>query len=149
MTRPSEIKPREGEQRGTTYEDYVLEDELPPLRFTITPEILKEYASVVDGDPAGYEVEGRKAALPSVLQVYFMAVLYSKYPPQQGGVMGANRFRFHAPIWADESIDVVGTGRIEKKFIKRQKRYVSFSADFKTPDGKLLAQAVNVSHFPE
>ena len=110
MTRPSDIKPREGEQRGTTYDDYVIGDTLPPLRFTVTPEIMREYAGVVDGAAGGYEVEGRKAALPSVLQVYFMAVLYSKYPPQQGGVMGSNQFRFFEPIWADASIDIIGTG---------------------------------------
>ncbi|VCU68763.1 hypothetical protein PIGHUM_00821 [Pigmentiphaga humi] len=149
MTRPSEIKPREGEQRGTTYDDYVIGDTLPPLHFSVTPEIMQEYAGVVDGDAAGYEVDGRRAALPSVLQVYFMAVLYSKYPPQQGGVMGSNQFRFFEPIWADESIDIVGTGRIEKKFVKRDKRYVSFSADFKDKNGRMIAQALNVSHFPE
>jgi len=149
VTRPSDIKPREDEQRGTTYEDYVIGDTLPPLRFTVTPEIMQEYASVVDGSASGYDVGPRKAALPSVLQVYFMAVLYSKYPPQQGGVMGANQFRFFEPIWADESIDIIGTGRIEKKFVKRSKRYVSFSADFKDTKGRLIAQALNVSHFPE
>jgi hypothetical protein len=149
MTRPSEIKPREGEHRGTTYGDYIIDDELPPLHFTVTPDIMREYASVVNGDVDGYEVDGRKAALPSVLQVYFMAVLYSKYPPQQGGVMGANEFKFHTPIWADEVIDIVGTGKIERKFIKREKRYVSFSADFRKRDGTMVAQARNVSHFPE
>lgn len=85
MTRPSDIKPREDEQRGTTYEDYVIGDTLPPLRFTVTPEIMQEYASVVDGSASGYDVGPRKAALPSVLQVYFMAVLYSKYPLSKAG----------------------------------------------------------------
>jgi hypothetical protein len=149
MTRPSEVKPREGDVKGARYDDYIIGDPLPALHFSVTPEIVREYASVVDGDADGYVVDGRKAALPSVLQVYFMAVLYRKYPPQQGGVMGSNKFTFHHPIWGDETTQVTGTGKIEQKFEKRGRRYVSFSARFTKPDGTLLATALNVSHFPE
>src|SRR5690606_22434972 len=70
MTRPTEIKPREGEQPGTLYDDYVVGSTIDPVHFTITPEIVREYAGLVDGDPEGYEINGRKASLPSVISVY-------------------------------------------------------------------------------
>jgi len=149
MTRPSEIKPREGDRPGTTWDQYVLGDELPEIRFTITPDIVREYAIAVEADPAGYPVDGRKAAVPSVLAVYLMSVLYRKYPPLQGGIMAGNKFSFFNPIWADEDTEIVGKGRIEEKFEKKGRKYVRYSADFSTPDGTPIARAVNTSTFPQ
>ncbi len=148
MTRPTEIKPREGEQPGTLYEDYVVGSTIDPVHFTISPEIMREYAGLVDGDPEGYEIDGRKASLPSVISVYFMGVLYQKYPPQQGGIMAANKFTFHDPIWADETTELIGTGVIKDKFEKRGRRYVRFLAEFHRPDGTRVATALNTSTFP-
>lgn len=148
MTRPSEIKPREGDQPGTVYSDYEIGSKLPELRFTITPEIMREYAGLVDGSADGYAIDGRRAALPSVISVYFMAVLYQKYPPQQGGIMAGNKFTFHRPIWADEPIEIIGTGEIKNKFEKRGRRYVSYLAEFRTSSGELVSTALNTSTFP-
>ena len=148
MTRPSEIKPREGERPGTTWDTYVIGDTLPETRFTVTPDVIREYAEAVDGMADGYDVDGRKAALPSVLAVYLMSVLYRKYPPAQGGVMAGNTFSFHHPIWANEDTEIVGTGRIEEKFEKKGRRYVRYSAEFTTGDGTLVCRATNTSTFP-
>src|SRR5579864_5955310 len=105
MTRPSEIKPREGDHPGTTWDQYVLGDRLPETRFTITPGIIREYALAIEADPKGYPVDGRQAAVPSALAVYLMSVLYRKYPPLQGGIMAGNKFSLYHPIWADEDTE--------------------------------------------
>src|SRR5690606_20724900 len=148
MTRPSEIKPREGDQPGTLYDDYEIGAPIGPLSFTVTPDIVREYVGLVDGNPDAYVIDGRKASLPSVISAYFMAVLYQRYPPQQGGIMAANKFTFHDPIWADENTELIGTGVIKSKFEKRGRRYVQYHAEFHRPDGTLVATALNTSTFP-
>jgi hypothetical protein len=148
MTRPSEIKPREGDRPGTTWDKYVIGDKLPETRFAITPDVIREYAVAIEADPNGYPVDGRKAAVPSVLAVYLMSVFYRKYPPLQGGVMAGNKFRFYHPIWADEDTEIVGTGQIEKKFEKKGRKYISYSVDFARVDGTKIAHAENTSTFP-
>lgn len=148
MTRPSDIKPREGEVRGTRFEEYVVHEPLPELRFTVTPDVVHEYAEAVEGDPSGYEHGGGKVALSSVFAPYLMAVLYRKYPPAQGGIMASNVFRFHRPIPADRETEIVADGRIEETFEKRGRKYVRYSARFRTANGDLVAEAVNTSTFP-
>lgn len=148
MTRPSDIKPREGEVRGTRFEEYIVHDPLPELRFTVTTDVVREYADAVEGEATGYEFDGVRVALPSVLAPYLMAVLYRRYPPAQGGIMAANVFRFHHPIRADVDTEVIAAGRIEDTFEKRGRKYVRYSATFHTADGVLIAEAVNTSTFP-
>ena len=75
MTGPSEIKPREGDQPASLYKDWVVGAEFPPLPFTITTDVVREYMSVVDADPANYVIDGRQAAPPNVVFVYMMAVI--------------------------------------------------------------------------
>lgn len=141
--RPSDVKPREGEVRGTRFEEYVIHDPLPEMRFTVTPDVIREYAVSIDADP------DRPFALPSVLCVYLMAVLYRKYPPAQGGIMAANEFEFHRTLPADVPTAIVASGRIEAKFEKRGRQYVQYSVTFRSEeDGSLIATAVNTSTFP-
>ena len=123
MTRPSEVKPREGDQPAALYKDWTVGVEFPPLPFTITPDIVREYNSAVDADPANYVINGRQAAPPNVVVVYMMAVMYRLYPPQQGGIMIGNTIQFHNPIWADEDTEVIGTGRVTDKFEKKGRKY--------------------------
>lgn len=149
MTRPSEIKPREGEVAGSKFSDFEIGAELPETRFTITPDIIAEYATAVESDPKGIEIEGRRAALPSVLFVYLMSVFYRRYPPAQGGIMAGNVLRSFSPIWADEDTEVVGTGKVEEKFTKKGRNYIKYSAVFHRADnGEKIAEAVNTSTFP-
>jgi hypothetical protein len=127
----------------------VLGDVLPEIRFTITRDIVREYAVAIEADPEGYPVDGRKAAVPSVLAVYLMSVLYRKYPPLQGGIMAGNKFSFFNPIWADEDTEIIGSGKIEEKFEKKGRRYIRYSAHFTRADGTPVATAVNTSTFPQ
>jgi acyl dehydratase len=149
MTRPSEIKPREGEQPAALYKDWQVGATFDPLPFTVTPDIVREYMSVVDADPKNYVIDGRAAAPSNVLFVYMMAVMYRRYPPQQGGIMIGNTVEFHNPIWADESTDVIGSGRVTNKFEKKGRKYICYDVNFKRPDGTLLMSVSHTSCFPE
>ena len=149
MTRPSEIKPREDEAPGAKFATWEIGAPLPELSFEITPEICQEYASAVGGDPNGYEVDGRRAALPTVLAVYLLAILYRKYHPQQGGILIDQKFNFFHPIWADETTAINAKGRVEDKFEKRGRKFIRWSADFTTPAGQKFATAVNTIAFTE
>src|ERR1044072_6806618 len=148
MTRPSEIKPREGDLPGATWDSYIIGDQLPETRFTITPDIVDESSTASDVDADDYQLDGRPVAVPSVLCVYLMAVFYRKYPPLQGGIMAGNKFSFFHPIWADEDTEIVGTGQVEEKFEKKGRKYIRYSASFALPDGTPVARAVNTSTFP-
>lgn len=148
MTRPSEVKPREGDRPGTRWEEFEVGAELPAFSFTITPDIVAEYSRAIECDPAGFVLNGKRVAAPSILSVYLMAVLYRKYPPAQGGIMAGNKFRYHGPISATEDTTVVASGTVLDKFEKRGRRYVRYGARFTRTDGSLLAEAENVSTFP-
>jgi hypothetical protein len=78
-----------------------------------------------------------------------MAVMYRKYPPQQGGIMIGNTVQFHSPVWADEDTEVVGSGRVTSKAERRGRKYISYDVDFKRPDGTLLMSVNHTSSFPE
>jgi hypothetical protein len=149
MTRPSEVKPREGELPAALYKDWEVGAEFPQLSFTITPDIVEEYLSVVDGDPSNYFIEGRRAAPPNVLAVYMMAVMYRKYPPQQGGIMIGNTFNFYHPIWADESTEVIGSGKLTDKYEKKGRKYICYRVDFRRADGTRLCSVSHTSAFAE
>ncbi|MCP2626799.1 hypothetical protein NLB33_28560 [Mycolicibacterium smegmatis] len=148
MTRPADVKPREGERPGTRWEEFEVGAQLPSFDFTISPEIVAEYHRAIEQEPAGYTLDGRKVSIPSVLSVYLMAVLYRRYPPMQGGIMAGNKFRYYGAISAENDTTVVASGEILEKFEKRGRRYVRYSARFARLDGKLIAEAENISTFP-
>jgi hypothetical protein len=149
MTRPSEIKPREGSVPGTTYAQFVEGRELGPVRFQITPDICEEYINAVEADKQLYRVDGRQAAPPNVLLPYMTVPMYQTYPPNQGIVMAELDMRFHSPIWADETTDVVASGRVTRKFEKRGRRYIEWEATFRRENGPVIATLTNRFHIPE
>ena len=149
MTRPCDVKPREGDLPAALYKDWQIGAKFPELRFTVTPDIVDEYLSVVDGDPANYMVDGRRAAPPNVLAVYMMAVMYRKYPPQQGGIMIGNTFNFYHPLWADEDTVVIGSGQLTDKYEKKNRKYICYSVDFARADGTRLCSVRHTSAFAE
>ncbi|MBL0422666.1 hypothetical protein JI739_20195 [Ramlibacter sp. AW1] len=149
MTWPTEVKPREGEQPAALYKDWQVGAEFPTLAFSITPEVVDEYLSVTDSDRENFVIDGRQAAPPNVLAVYMMAVMYRKYPPQQGGIMIGNTFNFYHPIWADETTDVVAGGRVTEKFERKGRKYICYAVDFKRADGQRLCSVLHTSAFPE
>ncbi|MCT2585883.1 MaoC family dehydratase [Actinophytocola gossypii] len=148
MTRPSDVKPREGDLPGTRWDDFEIGAELPSFSFTISPEIVAEYSRAIENDPNGYVLDGKRVAIPSILSVYLMATLYRRYPPTQGGIMAGNKFRYYGLISADSDTTIVGSGEILDKFEKRGRRYVRYVARFTGADGKTIAEAENISTFP-
>jgi hypothetical protein len=149
VTRPSEIKPREGSVPGTPYAGFEEGATLSPVQFDITPAIVDEYFKAVDADPTLYVAKGRQAAPPNVLLPYMTCVIYNRYPPIQGIVMAEVDFAWHNPIWADETTQVVSTGRVLQKFEKRGRRYIKWEGRFDRADGTPLASLVNTFHVPE
>jgi hypothetical protein len=149
MTRPSDVKPREGEQPAALYKDWKVGAEFPPLDFTVTPAIIDEYLSVISANKSDYVIDGRQATPPNVLFVYMMAVMYRLYPPQQGGIMIGNTVEFHNPIWADEDTAVVGGGRVTDKYEKKGRKYICYDVEFKRKNGPLLFKVSHTSAFPD
>jgi len=98
MTRPSEIKPREGSVAGTTYKQYQEGQSLGPITFDITPEICDEYFDSVQADRSLYILDGRQAASPTVLLPYMTVPIYQTYPPNQGIVMAELNMQWSAPL---------------------------------------------------
>lgn len=129
MTRPVEIKPRDSGRPGSEYENWVVGAPFAELVFEITPDICNEYAIAVTGRSDGYLIGNRRAAIPSIFGLYLNAVLLRMYYPPHG-VMVDTRFRFHLPVWADETTWVRATGRIDEKFEKRNRKYMKWSAEF-------------------
>jgi hypothetical protein len=149
MTRPSDVKVREGTTKGTAYADFEVGHALTPVRFTITVDIIAEYGRAVEADLSAYRLDGRPVAPPNVLFAYMTAVLYRTYPPIQGIVMAEADFRWRHPIFADESTEIVATGRIAEKFEKRGRHYVRWHGEFRRTDGTLVASLINTLHVPE
>lgn len=149
MTRPSEIKPREGSVPGTLYDTYEEGKALGPVRFEITPEICEEYFEAVQSDRSLYRLDGRQAAPPNVLLPYMTVPIYQTYPPNQGIVMAELDLRCQSPIWADETTPVVATGKVLRKFERRGRRFVQWEAQFAREGGPVLARLTNTFHIPE
>jgi hypothetical protein len=148
MTRPSEIKFREGSVPGTAYDGFKVGVALDELRFTITPEIVEEYIGAVQGDPKLYQVDGRKVAPPNVLGVYMTCLIYRTFPPIQGIVMYELKMKFHHPIWADEKTEIVAKGRVVDKFEKRGRYFINWEAEYRNGGGVLLATLNNTFNVP-
>jgi len=149
MTRPSEVKPREGEQPGTPAAEFKVGEQLPLMQFSVTPDIVDEYIRAIDSDPSLYSLEGRRVAPPNVLAVYQLAVLYRRYPPIQGIILTEQEWRWHNPIWADQDTDIEADGKIVDAFKKRGKDYLRWSAEFRRKDGTPIASSINTMYIPE
>ncbi|NYT25104.1 MaoC family dehydratase [Alcaligenaceae bacterium] len=149
MTRPSEIKVREGATPGTPYAAFEEGRQLTGVRFDITPDLIQEYIRAVDADASLYQLDGRAVAPPGMIFPYMTAVLYKDYPPIQGIVMGEVELEWHAPVWADETTPVRANGAIVRKFHKKGRGYVQWKAQFHDADGRLLWELVNTFHVPE
>lgn len=149
MTRPSEIKPREGSLPGTVYKSFEEGAALGPISFDITPAICEEYFEAVEADRELYRVDGRQAAPPNVLLPYMTVPIYQTYPPNQGIVMAELDMSWSQPIWADETTHIVATGRVLSKFEKRGRRFVKWEARFARADNTPIATLINTFHIPE
>lgn len=150
MTRPAEVKVREGSIPGTPYDAFEIGAALPTVAFTITPDICQEYMTAVEADAGAYVLDGRPVAPPNVLAAYMTAALYQKYPPAQGIIMAEVEFDWCSPIWRDEAVKIHLSGRILDKFEKRGRRYVRWNGEFRRADGGLtIATITNTFCVPE
>lgn len=149
MTRPAEVKIREGATPGTRFEEFEVGAQTPEARFTITPAIIDEYIRAVEGDEKLYAVDGRRAAPPDVLCVYMTSTLYQKYPPIQGMIMCEVAFNYHHPIWRDEDTEVRMSGTITEKVVKKGRQFVKWKGRYVRADGTLLAEVENTVAVPE
>lgn len=149
MTHPTEIKPREGDQDGTPWGAISSGAALPPVEFTITPDIVAQYAESVAADADTFQIDGRPVAPPNVLAVYLLAVLYRRYPPIQGIILAKQTWHWKKPIWADEVTEIVADGRIVETYQKRGKGYVRWKADFADSNGEIIATAENTVYLPQ
>ncbi|MFC4202939.1 hotdog family protein [Candidimonas humi] len=120
------------------------------MRFSITPEINDEYLAAIDEQDAEcYVLDGRKVCAPNVLSVYLLAVLYRRYPPIQGIVVYDQLWRWHNPIFADETTEIVAKGKVTEKFERRGRKWLRFAAEFERADGKPIASAQHTLNLPE
>lgn len=150
MTRPSDVKPREGHQPGTPAEAFKVGERLPEMRFTVTPEIVEEYIAAIDSDRELYRIGQRRAAPPNMLAVYLLAILYRRYPPIQGIILTQQRWRWHRPIWADEATSIVADGEVLDREVRRGKYFLRWEGRFRrADDGTAVASAVNTMYVPE
>ena len=149
MTRPVEIRPPEDAVKGAKFADLEEGRELNPVRFNLTRDYLRDYATAVDAEVEGYDVNGRKAALPLSLAPFMAAVLTNTYRPQDGGIVTSQKWQFHRPIWMDEDLEIIATGRLKSKYEKRGRLYHVHAAEFRTLDGELVARAERACIWPE
>src|SRR5690242_15652867 len=87
VTRPSALRPREGEQPGTPFERFSAGVALTPMQFTLDPEVIAEYTSLLGADLSWYQnckgTAGWRAPATSPA-LYLLALLYRTFPPVQG-----------------------------------------------------------------
>src|SRR5690606_18066803 len=114
-----------------------------------TPEINTEYLEAIDEQEKTYSLNGRKVCAPNVLSVYLLAVLYRRYPPIQGIVVYDQLWKWRSPIFADETTDLIASGKVTEKFEKRGRKWLRFSAQFRKTDGTIVAEANHTLHLPE
>ena len=149
MTRPRDIRLREGDQPGATFEDFEIGRKFPPLRFTIDREVVDQYLRICHGDRdyyLGNNELGEPIAPPTTLAVYQLPVLYQVYPPEQGIVLTHQKFQFHAPIRPERPI--IAEGEITDKYERRGKQYIAWRATYRAEDGTLLAETQNSFMLP-
>ena len=149
MTRPAEVKVREGATPGTRYAEFEVGAKMGEVTFTITPDIIEEYIRAVEGDEKLYFVNGRKAAPPDVLCPYMTSTLYQKYPPIQGIIMCEVAFNYHHPIWRDETTEIRLSGEVTEKFEKMHHKFIKWKGRYRRADGVLLAEVENTFDLPE
>ena len=149
MTRPRDIRLREGDQPGAKFEDFEVGKKFPPLRFTIDREVVDQYLKICRGDRDYYLGDnelGEPIAPPTTLAVYQLPVLYQQYPPDQGIVLTHQKFVYHAPIRPETPI--VAQGEIVDKYERRGKQYISWRATYTYEDGTLLCETANSFMLP-
>jgi hypothetical protein len=148
VTRPSELRVKEDAHAGTVFDAYRVGERFGPLRFTLKPAFIDEYVNASGVAVDLYQVNGRAAAPPQILLLYLMATLHQRYRPLPATVMAELAVELCNPIWRDEETEVLAEGVIEAKAERRGRRYVTWSAEFRSGDGRALARITNTFIVP-
>ena len=149
MTIPRTIRPREDEQPGTPFEAYTAGEPLGPLHFTIDAGTAEAYRELHGGDGDWYRnAGGDQGPLvpPTLIALYLLPVIYTRYPPLQGIVLTQQRFAFHRPLRAGDPL--VATGRVLETYERRGRQFVRWQAEFRTAAGDLAVEAQNTFMLP-
>jgi acyl dehydratase len=151
MTRPSDIRPKEGQQPGTPFESFHAGDPLQPMRFILDGDVLDEYTRLIGGDldwyhaPPGAAGPVGPATTPAL---FLLALLYRTFPPVQGLVLTHAGLEFVAP-WAP-GMHLTATGAIMETSVRRGRPYVSWEGQFiEDESGRLLTVAQNTFTLPQ
>lgn len=151
MTKPSAIRPREGEQPGTPFARFHAGDELAPMSFTLDPDVLDEYTRLLGGDLDWYhkppaDASGLLAPATSPA-LFLLALLYRTFPPVQGLVLTHQTFEFLHP-WAP-GMTITASGAIVETSERRGRPYVTWAAQFHDDaTGHVLTHAGNTFTVP-
>ena len=155
MTRPADIRPKEGQQPGTPFEAFHTGARLRPMTFTLDGDVLDEYTRLIGGDTAWYHAppDGSGPVAPATTPALFLlALLYRTFPPVQGLVLTHAGFEFLAP-WVP-GMQITATGVITETRERRGRQYVAWEAQFIEGEdeerrGRLLTVARNTFTLPE
>lgn len=151
MTKPREIRLREGDQPGAKYEEFEVGKKFPPLRFTVDREVIDDYLRICHGDRDYYlgNNEWSEVVAPaSTLSVYQLPVLYQSYPPDQGIVLTHQKFTFHQPIRPDR--EIIAEGVVVEKYERRGKHYIHWKAEYRdAASSTLIAETENRFMLPD
>jgi acyl dehydratase len=150
VTRPADIRPKEGAQPGTPFARFRAGATLRPMRFTLDAGVVEEYTNLLGGDVAWYRSppgEAGPLAPATAPALFLLASLYRTYPPVQGLVLTHQAFDFVAP-WAP-GMEITARGEITETSERRGRQFVSWTATFiEDRSGRLLTRARNTFVLP-
>ena len=157
MTRPSDIRPKEGQQPGTPFEAFHVGARLRPMTFTLDNEVVDEYTRLIGGDLSWYHAPpggGGPLAPATTPALFLLALLYRTFPPVQGLVLTHASFEFREP-WVPGT-QITATGAITETRERRGRQYVAWEGQFVEGDsgdeevrGHVLTVARNTFTLPE
>ncbi len=121
-------------------------DEFRPVRYLLTEFIAEEYAHGMEQDPDDYlvEVDGelRQVRLPTAVHSDKMRLLEANtnetrlegHYAKDARVHYEYEAQHHSPAFVGE--EIVLTGRIIDKYVRKGRQYLSYEIEVKTGDGR-------------
>jgi hypothetical protein len=136
---------------GGMISDLETGDEFKPIRYTVTSLMTAEYAHGVEEDAEWFLCDanplGRQVRIPLMIHADKMRLLEANCPAEArlSGVRGPDariHYEYHArhrsPAFVGE--ELVVTGRILKRYTKRDRVYLHYQLEVRTADGRLVTE---------
>lgn len=124
-------------------------DEFEPVRYTLDPLAVAEYAHGVEDDWEGFHSDsspwGRQVRPPTMIHADKMRILEVNCPqePRVAGFRGPDariHYEYHAkqhsPAFVGE--ELVVSGRIKDRYVKRGRTYLLYELELHSSDGRLI-----------